>query len=490
MGVDEIAVALEASGSAWDGVEVARVVGREEISSLFELEVTIVVPPGGAFDADQALAAEVDLVFTRGGHVVRRLHAIVAGVDDLLLSRSAHRSLRLHLRPRLERLALVETQAVFLATTVPALVAHKLELAGFVADVDFRFALSGKYPQRDIVVQYRETDLAFVSRITEHVGISFSFEHVERDGAWIDRVVFTDQTGDFPVVEGGPSVRFVEEGDRRGIVALEARRRMMPSFWAVQDYDERYPTVDLLAVHERDAEGGGVIDYAPHVTTPEEARALVEVRAQEREALCRHHVGESHLPELAAGSRFELADHPAVEDGTGFLVVAVEHEVAQVTGLSGCDASTYRNRFRAVRSSTTYRPARKTPRPRVHGVLTGMIAAAAPDASGAIAHLDDGGRYRVRFLFDNTARDRPAPSHPIRQLQHHAGAGYGTHFPLKPETEVQIAFHDGDPDRPMIVGAVPNAVTPSPVSARDADKHRIKTAAGVLIEMGEHARAR
>lgn len=491
MAIDEVEVTIETSGSSWHGIEVARVIGREEISAPFAFEVTIVVPPSASFDADEAVTAEVDLVFSRGGEEVRRIHAIVAGVDDLLLSRSAHRALRLHLRPRAERLTLVETQAVFLSTSVPDVVAQKLGLAGFVSGVDFRFALSGTYEPRDIVVQYRETDLAFVTRLTEHVGISFFFEHVERDeGDWIDRLVFTDRTGDFPVVAGGPAVRYVDAGDRRGIVALEARRRMMPSLWAVQDYNDHFPTVDLVAVQERDGEGGGVVDYAPNARTPEEARHLVEVRAQEREALCRHHVGTSHVPQLAAGFRFELTEHPAVDDGTGFLVVAVEHEVAQVTGLSGCEASSYRNTFRAVRSSTTYRPQRRTPRPRIHGVLTGLVSPAAPDASGAVAHLDEAGRYRVRFLFDNTASDRASPSHPVRQLQHHAGPDYGTHFPLKPETEVQIAFHDGDPDRPVIVGAVPNAITPSPVAARDASKHRIKTAAGVLIEMGEHARPR
>ena len=68
-------------------------------------------------------------------------------------------------------------------------------------------------------------------------------------------------------------------------------------------------------------------------------------------------------------------------------------------------------------------------------------------------------------------------------MQPHAGSNYGMHFPLKPDTEVLITFHDGDPDRPIISGAVPNPLTPSPVSRSNARMHTIQTASGSIIEM-------
>jgi type VI secretion system secreted protein VgrG len=71
-------------------------------------------------------------------------------------------------------------------------------------------------------------------------------------------------------------------------------------------------------------------------------------------------------------------------------------------------------------------------------------------------------------------------------LQPHAGTGYGMHFPLHPGVEVAIAFEDGDPDRPLIVGAVPNAVTVSPVTRPNANVSRIQTASGVRITIRDH----
>jgi type VI secretion system secreted protein VgrG len=68
-------------------------------------------------------------------------------------------------------------------------------------------------------------------------------------------------------------------------------------------------------------------------------------------------------------------------------------------------------------------------------------------------------------------------------LQNHAGANYGTHFPLKPGTEVLIAFVNGDPDRPVIVGAAPNPLTPSPVNSANRSTHRIKTQGGIVFDL-------
>jgi len=67
--------------------------------------------------------------------------------------------------------------------------------------------------------------------------------------------------------------------------------------------------------------------------------------------------------------------------------------------------------------------------------------------------------------------------------QPHVGENYGTHFPLKPGVEVVIAFIDGDPDRPIIVGAVPNPIMRSPVDASEPTVHRIRTGSGITIDM-------
>lgn len=63
-----------------------------------------------------------------------------------------------------------------------------------------------------------------------------------------------------------------------------------------------------------------------------------------------------------------------------------------------------------------------------------------------------------------------------------SSTGEIVHLPMQWGIEVEVKFVDGDPDRPLIIGAVPNPLTPSPclVSGHTL-RHRIKT--GVLIDV-------
>jgi hypothetical protein len=62
--------------------------------------------------------------------------------------------------------------------------------------------------------------------------------------------------------------------------------------------------------------------------------------------------------------------------------------------------------------------------------------------------------------------------------QPYAGENQGMHFPLHKGTEVLLTFIEGDPDRPIIAGAVPNPETPSPISSSNSSKSMIKTGRG------------
>jgi type VI secretion system secreted protein VgrG len=328
------------------------------------------------------------------------------------------------------------------------------------------------------VVQYKETDLAFVCRLAEHLGISFYFDH---EGE-VDRMIFTDVAHGFAIGGETQSLPFSERGEKRDIFELEAEHRLIPKSYTVHDYNYRLPQVAPWGSHELSPEvgfAGDVIENGAHVKTPEEATTLAKVRAEERQAMQLVYAGRSALPNLQPGMRFELTGCNGLES-TELLVVEVQHEATQALGHADGGVG-YSNTFRAIPADRTYRPARVTPKPKISGFITGVIDASR-GGSSTYAPIDEQGRYNVRFLFDTTTPDGRQPSHAVRMLQNHAGANYGTHFPLKPGVEVLLAFIDGDPDRPIIAGAVPNPLTPSPVTSATSDLHTIRTSNGTRIE--------
>jgi type VI secretion system secreted protein VgrG len=178
--------------------------------------------------------------------------------------------------------------------------------------------------------------------------------------------------------------------------------------------------------------------------------------------------------------------HPRA-DALDLLIVEVEHEGRwPLFDDAPEDAELhYTNSFKAISAEKTYRPPRRTPRPRIHGVVTGIVQPLPGADVGAVARLDEHGRYVVQIHFDTAPPGGQKASHAVRMAQPYAGPNHGMHFPLRPGAEVLLGFVDGDPDRPIILGAVPNAIAPSPVAAANANTHRISTAAGVVIEISD-----
>ncbi len=451
--------------------------GREAIGQLFRFDIDGVVADRQGIDLTTVVGASACLVLECDGAEVRRIHGMIASVRDKLDPIATHRSYRLTLVPRAERLRMVKMQDVFQDLNIPSIVQAKLDLVGLDSK-DVTMRLMGTYATREFVVQYCETDIAFVSRLCEHLGIAFYFDH-EHDA---DRIVFTDHEDGFSRIG---DVHFQPEGDRKDVYALELEAQMIPASYIVHDYNYRTPTVDLQATVDVDDSFavGGVIEYAVHVKTEAECLVLSNVRREEYWGTKEVYQGESALGAFYAGGRIVLLGHPHFES-LPLLLTEVRHHGAQPALFHGgnSDQPTYRNTFRAVPGGFTYRPLRSTPRPRIHGLLTGIVEAA-PGGSGDLAKIDDEGRYTIRFLFDTSPNGRPKASRPVRMAQPHAGAGYGMHFPLKPGIEVVMAFVDGDPDRPIIVGAVPNPLTPSPVVAANSRENVIRTTSGARIRI-------
>lgn len=475
-------------------VQVFKLAGREAISQLFSFDVDIVyreaeetdAVDADAVDADALVGQPASLVFEAiasddSVEEVRRVHGIIAQVEDQLDTETRFRTLRLRLVPRAHRLTLIETQEVFLDKSVPEIINEKLERVGLGAGKS-ELRLSGTYPKREFVVQYKESDLAFISRLAEHLGIAFHFEH--DDG--VDKMVFSDSNAGIRPIEGQDAVSFMPRGEKIGVFKIAATSRAIPATYVVRDHNYMTPHVDLTASHEiADAYGGGIIEYGGHFLTPGEGTELSRIRAEERQVSQRVFAGESTICRFRAGSTWTLEGHARL-DGKRLLLVEVEHRAEQASTLhsSASGESFYKNTFRAVDAALPYRPPRLTAKPRIFGLLSGRIEPKSEVAIGEHADIDEHGRYTVRLFIDPTPLgERSRHSLPVRMIQPHAGTGYGIHFPLRPGVEVIVAFMEGDPDRPFIVGAVPNPVTPSPVTRPNAIINKIQTASGIIIEM-------
>lgn len=456
--------------------------GREAISELFWFDLDVTSLSGGDMAA-LATGANATLVFLRDGAVCRRVHGFIEHARrriDAAAERPAH---RVRLVPTAARARLVETQRVFLNISVPALIKEKLALLG-LAEKAVSMVDAAPYPQREFVVQFQETDLAFISRLSEHLGISFFFEHLDDT----DQIVFVDDNAGFTASAQAPSVSLTDNlNEPDHIYRLDVLEEVVPTNYVAYDYNYRRPDLSLVGMHAADeGAGGGYLEYGCHIKDEAQGKALAKIRAEERLCRRRRYVAESSIVNMTAGGKTTLEARGDLSE-TSLLITAVHHRLGLRQGTEGVQ-QVYDNTFEAVETQHTFRPQRVTPRPRIAGFVTGTVRGlpnvVAEGAESAV--LDPEGRYSVQLHFDNLLGDpSKSPSHPIRMSQPFGGTGHGMHFPLRPGTEVAVAFAGGDPDRPVIIGAIPNAHTRTPVTASNSTQNRITTASGAIFEISE-----
>lgn len=420
-----------------------------------------------------------------GGTKVRmktvRIHGVLSSFEQLDKQQDwVH--YRGVLVPRFWKLGLSVQSRTFLNKDVTEIVKEVLEadVAGkkrFTSQ-DFEFKLNRTPAKREYVVQYQETDLAFVSRWLEYEGIFYYFEQTEKG----EKVVFTDDPGSCPDLPGGATIAYrpTSEGRSRAsgaddaesiqeevIRSIVCRQNEVTSKVVLRDYNYRTPGVGLEAEATVDSKDDGeAYYYGEHYKDKSEGKALAKVRAEAIKCRQRVFTGKGDVRAFRAGSKFPLGSHYRSDfnGGAGYLLVGVRHKAVQAYSSTGSPAGNlvYENEFDCVPGDAPFRPERKTPWPKVSGFLHGAVDAG---GDGKYAELDDQGRYKVKMPIDRSDRKDGKASRLVRMAQPYGGAGMGFHSPLHKKTEVILGHAEGDPDRPVIVASVPNPDTPSVVTS-------------------------
>ncbi len=469
---------------------VVALLGEEALGLPYRFEIGCLVPVAAVFEPPDVVGQPVTLQLQRNANEAPFMfHGVLADVE-LVHAHAQHLLYRLTLVPRLWRLSLSVHSRVFTGNSVVDIISAVLEEAG-IPSADVRWQLLQTYPDQEHICQYRESDLDFIQRLMEREGLYYYFEQSDREVLVITDDHTTHQPFEATLVRYYPS----PEGDTtqgQSLRRFRARSQLLPNAVQLRDYNYSHPTVDLSteAPVTPQTGHGRMVLYGEHYRTPNEGARYAEVRAQEL-AVARHRYhGEGWQYGLRSGYHFTLDQHGLPSLNQTYLTVRVRH-----VGFDGTDQylrslfgvsqkDTYIAEVDAVTSSTPYRSPRRTPWPRIDGVLDGVV-----DGSGPYAPVDEHGRYRVRLFFDEGDHIDGSSSTWVRMLQPHGGGAEGSHFPLKGGTEVAVTFLGGHPDRPVIVGSNPNATKPSVVSESNASQHILRSPGQALLCMEDLAGA-
>lgn len=162
-----------------------------------------------------------------------------------------------------------------------------------------------------------------------------------------------------------------------------------------------------------------------------------------------------------------LSGHPRPEPDSGLVVVRTRMLVDDGSGVAGGGGSARATHLlECIEKDALFFPEPR-PKPKIHGAQTAFVIGDAPEGT---VEVDAMGRVKLAFRWDRRDPTGGAPTRSVRISQGWAGSGFGLVMLPRVGDEVVVAYADGDPDEPLVVGRVHNATVVTPLLLPDKDK--------------------
>lgn len=436
--------------------------GREDLGRLFRYELDL-VSNDSAIDADKILGENVTVRLQLAHDDERYINGYIARFGSAGLRRGL-RSYSATLVPWTWFLTRTSDCRIYQDMSVPDVIKDVFERHGFN---DYKLRLNETYRTWEYLVQYRETDFNFISRLMEQEGIYYYFTHENGKHT----MVLVDGVASHDVLDGKAIPFFPpqEADSARGphLSSWQVERQVLPGAVSLMDYNFEKPSASMLARSMKSlghaASTFEIFDYPGEYTAYGEGGRYADVRIDEHHA--RHEVIRSvgNVRRLACGDKFKISDemsylNPEDQDRE-YLLIGLGIEASEPEDFAdGSTGEAFSISMLSIPSTQVFRPARSTPKPAVQGPQTAVVVGPA----GEEIYTDEYGRIKVHFHWDRHGKADENASCWVRVAQSISGKQWGALYTPRIGHEVIVEFLEGDPDRPLITGAVYNAANKPP----------------------------
>lgn len=376
---------------------------------------------------------------------------------------------------------------VFQDKSVKDIVSEVLKV--YSSDFEWRLAVPSVYTKLEYVVQYEESDFDFVSRLLEEHGIYYFFEHTDTKHTLvlIDDLAKHKSKKNTDAVTWGNSLKTIHtitdwhvQEEVRSVKATVRDYDYLASTTQIEQTKSAKPTAATAKLGSGEVytfPAGVVQDQVKPDAQPAASAATqrAKVLMEELFSLQKTATGRTNAHDIAVGATFQVK-----EAGGGLLGGLLGGGESKREGKYLVVSATYRMEFadhEAIEDlksisrrrdgfvadvvvidadDTPFRPERVTPKPVMHGPQTALVVG----ASGNEIETDKHGRVKIQFPWDRKGKKDQNSSCYVRVAQPHAGKSFGFWSVPRVGQEVVVDFIGGDPDRPLITGAVYNDANP------------------------------
>ena len=432
----------------------------EAMSTLFNYKVSMyTVGTKITLDGLVGKPVSISLRNAEGGGAVRYFHGVVSHIESTGM-RTSDADVA---EDYIDYQAIIVPSAAFMIKRSNCRIYQNLSVIDIISDlfgqhsVAFSDKTTKTYPKYEYCVQYQETDLDFVARLLQQEGIFYFFEHAT--GA--HTLVLADDITAYKKCAEDKVRCFSGHLAQSHVGHWQGGLSMVSGAYEQKGYDFEQPGLfpsGSKTTASLPAQGNyEIFDYLGESEINQRPQPFANVQLEALQKGMHRASGQGDCRSFTVGKFFTFEDH---EDsrykGKSYLLTAMKVTASQ-PNQSGASQSSgavvYSNDFECVPKDTPYRPSVKLNRPVISGVQTAVVTGDPGDEQ----HIDKYGRVKVQFHWDREGEFNGKSSCWIRVAQNWAGNKWGAFFFPRVGQEVLVEFINGDPDQPIISGAVYNA---------------------------------
>ena len=451
--------------------------GREKISSLFEFELDL-FSDSNSINFDELIAKKGTIKINLGLENTQLISGIFGRFEQISTppkNYSAVTRYKAWLYPKLWLLQFSSNCKIFQNKSAMDIIKEILtEHTILFSD---KTQTCGK-SQIEFCVQYNESDFAFISRLMEEAGIFYFFSQGEEGETLVladspDAHESCPHVSEVKIMYGDVTQPFL-----MSMVECRLVQRVIPGSNKLVDYSYQTPSTALNASQEgsANAHGGKIYQYPGGFQQQSAGETLAKMRLESIEMLREVVEGTSTIPFFMTGYTFDLSNHPRTSLNEKYTLYEIRHEGRLVEKLDDEGMVTgrtlsYQNNFVGVPSSIPIRAPLVTPKPRIFGTQTAKVTGKKEEE----IFTEDLGRIKVKFHWDQSEAKDDTTSCWIRVSYPWAGQQWGFLSTPRVGQEVVVAFIDGDPDLPIVVGSVYNGENKPPYLPEKTAQSGIKS---------------
>ena len=433
-----------------DELVLVRFTGEEHVNDLFTYRIEA-ISENAEIDFDALVGTAACLTLKTFENPDQPFHGIVTAAKFIGVAENGWRY-DLTLRPWFWLAGLRRNQRIFAEKSVVEILDDLLSPYSHLGEPAVQKKLTKSYDTLEYTVQYRESDLAFATRLMERFGISYHFAH-SADG---HTLVMTDEMTEHANIEGDER-EFIRVADhhranKEHFWHVAPARRITTGAIRLTDYNFKTPNAMMEADHIGEAAyAEGQIesfDFPGTYLDQSEGKALAKLRTLQERGQDHRHFATGDCTSMRAGLIVDITGEEIKGVDGPCLCLTARHEFSSNAYSSGNGSSepNYEGTYVMLPTSSPLAPERKTHIPAVKGPQTATVV-----GEGEI-DCDEFGRILVHFHWSLDG----AQSMRCRVSQNWAGKGWGGMVIPRIGMEVVVEFLEGNPDLPLVTGCVYN----------------------------------